>query len=162
MTDKEFLAQLNAFFARAAAATYAGSGPDAEPLRPGFRDLTFEDGDWHYRDSYAGYLRSAGQEVIWHDGEPRWVQSYGGGMEGVFAGDRDLAAETFVFLKQALTSGDKQQEFQPRGPRLLEAGPWCYRASWEGDIRGFAGQEEILRDGTQVFTHDFIGGLLQS
>ena len=100
--------------------------------------------------------------MIWHDGEPRWVQSYGGGMEGVYAEDRDLAAETFVFLKQALTSGDKQRQFQPRGPQRLESGVWCYRASWEGDIRCFAGDEAISRDGEQVFTHDFIGGLLQS
>ena len=75
MTQKDFLARLNAFFAKAAAATYAGSGPEAEPQRPGFRDLIFEEGDWRYRDSYAGYLRSAGQEVIWHAGEPCWLHT---------------------------------------------------------------------------------------
>ena len=48
------LERLEAFVITAKAATYAGNGKKVEPTRPGSIDLSYEDGDLLYRDSYFG------------------------------------------------------------------------------------------------------------
>ncbi len=159
--NEDFLNEINDFFGRAAVATYAGSGPRVAAERGGFQELAFEDGDWSYRDSYTGYIRSRGQEIIRYRGDPVWAQSYGGGMEGRFARDRDLSDRNMAFLKTALSSGDKRTRFQPRGPHELVRGDWRYAAEWAGDIAEFRGTEEIHHRGELVFTHQFIGGLIE-
>ena len=58
---EDFLIEVNDFFGRATAATYAGSGPRVASERSGFQELVFEDGDWSYRDSYTGDIRSRGR-----------------------------------------------------------------------------------------------------
>ncbi len=144
---EDFLIEVNDFFGRATAATYAGSGPRVASERGGFQELVFEEGDWSYRDSYTGDIRSRGQEIIRYRGDPVWAQSYGGGMEGRFARDRDLSGRNMAFLKTALSSGDKRTRFQPRGPRELVHGDWRYAAEWVGDIVEFRGAEEIHHQG---------------
>jgi len=158
---ENFLTKLNDFFGRAAAAAYAGSGPRVTSERDGFQELIFEDGDWSYRDSYTGDIRSRGQEIIRYRGDPVWAQSYGGGMEGHFAQDRELSDRNMEFLKTAFLSGDKRTKFQPRGPHELVHGDWRYTAAWKGDIAEFSSGEEIHYQGELVFTHKFIGGLIE-
>lgn len=160
MTDGQFLADLNDFFGRAALATYAATGARVSAQRPGFEELEYRNGIWAYRDSYAGYLRSRGQEVIWYEGRPVWTQSYGGGMEGRFQDDCAFAGETFAFLKAALASGEKRKVFQPRGPMRLTERDWEYLSYTYGDISEFSGAEEIRHKGAQVFTHQYFGGLI--
>ena len=158
---EDFLTGLNDFFGRAAVAAYAGRGPRVASERGGFQELVFEDGDWSYRDSYSGDIRSRGQEIIRYRGDPAWAQSYGGGIEGRFAQDRDFSDKNMAFLKIALSSGDKRTKFQPRGPHELVHGDWRYDAEWEGDIIEFRGAEEIRHQGELIFTHKFIGGLIE-
>src|SRR4051794_21333353 len=88
------------FLNRAGKATYAGGDSDLpNPERPNFSEMEYSEGDLVYRDSYIGYHRSRGMEVIRHKGEPIWSSSYGGGM---LDGKNDLAHHTFEFLKKAL------------------------------------------------------------
>src|SRR3989344_4745673 len=74
------LEELAKFLVRAKKATYAGEGMEATPERPGFKELEFIEGDWIYRDSYVGFFRAPGQEVVRFRGEPVWTMSYDGGM----------------------------------------------------------------------------------
>ena len=69
---------LEDFIIRAKAATYAGDGAPAVSCRPGSHDLSFEDGDFHYLDSYFGGTDFSGQEVVWQDGRPVWAMGYHG------------------------------------------------------------------------------------
>jgi len=159
---KESLQELNRFLGKASLATYAGGGPEARPQRPGFRELEYKDGNWEYRDSYTGFFRSWGQEVVWHNGQPYWTQLYGGGMVEELINNETFAHQTFDFLKKALSDGEKQEEFQPRGPSSFTDGDWEYSCEWQGDIANFEGHEKILLNGKVVFTHDFMGGLILS
>lgn len=157
--DAETLRQLNGFIGRASKATYASGGGKVESWRKGFDELEYTENDWYYRDSYTGFLRSWGQEVVWLYGKPVWSCLYGGGMsesklEGTFA------EETFRFLQKVLSSGDKETAFQPRGPKLLEDGEWRYECEVGGAIEKFAGRESIRYRGEVVFTHEFFGGLV--
>ena len=75
---------LNKFLERAADATYAGGGErERDPERQGFVELVYEEGDWNYRDSYVGFARSWGTELVRYQGEPVWNTLYGGGLVGV-------------------------------------------------------------------------------
>ncbi len=158
----KLLQELNQFIGKAALATYAGGGGETDPQRKGFRELEFKEGDWEYRDSYAGFFRSWGQEVVWHKNKPFWNQIYGGGVTEKHKSDEKFALETFTFLKKALSAGEKKDEFQPRGPKNFKDGDWEYSCDWSGDISSFKGHEKIQLKGEVVFTHTFIGGLILS
>ena len=152
--------ELNQFIGKASKATYAsGGGKVDEPQRNGFKELEYSEGNWYYRDSYTGFLRSWGQEVVWHDNTPFWTCLYGGGMSDGYM-DNKAAEETFAFLKKVLSSGDKENQFQPRGPKTFNDGEWSYQCDVEGSIEKFQGHESISRNGLIVFTHDFAGGLV--
>lgn len=162
------LEQFNEFLGKAALATYAGGAEKVDPSTtgfvsrfPGFKELEYKEDDFYYRDSYAGFFRSAGEEVIFYKGKPVWVQHYYGGMEPEYLKDEKFARQTFSFLKKALSSGEKSAAFQPRGPKELIDEDWKYSCNLQGDIKDFNGNEKILYKGRIVFTHRFFGGLLK-
>ena len=155
------LSELNSFLGKAMLATYAGGGSRVETTqRPGFVELEHRDGPWSYRDSYAGFIRSVGHEVVWEDQRPIWSMIYGGGMTPGFTDSDEFAEQTFGFLKKAMSTGEKRQKFQPRGPDVLEDGDWKYESEWDGTISDFIGSEKISFKDKIVFTHDFRGGLI--
>jgi len=151
--------ELNAFLGRAMKATYAGGGEEVESQRPKFRELEYEEGDWYYRDSYAGHTQSWGQEVVWCKGKPLWTQLYGGGAAPEYQNDKEFGHKISAFLKKALLTGEKEKVFQPRGQNNFSEKEWEYTVEWVGDIKKFSGHEEILFKGNVVFTHNFFGGL---
>lgn len=145
------------FILRATSATYAGGGSyETVVERPGFLEMVFLDGDWHYRDSYTGFYRSSGSEVVRYQDQIVWVSSYCGGMA---KGTEAMAIETFDFLKKAMLAKPKdKQSF--RGPDSLKVGEWQYRYEQKGDVIQFTGHEEIIHKGQLLFSHDIIGGLV--
>ena len=151
----DFIIQLQDFLSRAMCATYAGEGKPVAPYRSEFIELEFQENDWHYRDSYAGYAQSWGQEVIWYKQKPLWTQIYGGGMKDLKNVTKAFCEETFTFLKQALSQ--KHTHFQPRGPILFQQENWLYKCEWQGDITQFSGHEEIYYQSNLIFIHDFRG-----
>lgn len=151
------LNKLQVFVSKAGAATYAGEGKvEKIPEKPGFKELVYLEGDWNYRDSYIGFTRSCGMEVVRYQGTPVWSTSYGGGM---IKGKESLAKQTFSFLKKAMLAKDKNT-FSARGPLNLKDGDWEYKYSQEGDIEEFNGYEEIYHLGELVFFHRIIGGVI--
>lgn len=156
----ELLKELNRFLGKATLATYAGGGPEVDPEESGFKELEYKEGKWAYKDSYTGFFQSWGREIVWYEGKPFWIQLYGGGMTEKFQTDASFAHKTFDFLKKALSTGEKQEEFQPRGPKKFTNGEWDYVCEWESNISNFKGSEKILFKGEIVFIHDFFGGLI--
>ena len=135
------LEQLNEFLGKAALATYAGGGKTVDPSTPdfvsrlpGFKELEYKEKDFYYRDSYAGFFTSAGQEIVWFKGKPVWTQVYGGRMVPEFQNEEAFAHNTFDFLKKAMSHGEKKESFQPRGEKEFKDGDWEYRCNWTGDI----------------------------
>ena len=150
--------ELRKFVYKAGMATYAGGGKEEEsPERPGFKELVYTEGDWNYRDSYTGFTRSRGMEVVRYQGNPVWSTSYGGGM---IKGKEDSAKQTFSFLKKTMLAKD-QNTFSARGPLNLTDGDWEYKYVQDGDIEEFNGYEEIHYRGEQVFFHRIIGGIIK-
>jgi hypothetical protein len=152
------LEKLDNFLETASAATYAGGGKyEKTPEREGFNELVYVDGDWHYRDSYVGFARSWGTELVRYRGKPVWNALYGGGIVG---DNNELAKSDFAFLIKALSN--KPKEFRSfRGPGELKDGEWLYTYTQEGDVGSFVGYEEIKYKGNLVFWHRVIGGVIK-
>jgi hypothetical protein len=148
--------RLFAFIKEAGAKTYAGMGKREEnPERPGFIELVYAQGDWFYRDSYTGFLRSRGMEVVRFQDKPVWSSQYGGGM---VEDDRSLARSTFDFLKKVLSAEPGFRSF--RGPEVMKLGEWEYRYSQEGSVEEFKGYEEISYQNKKLFYHHIMGGII--
>jgi len=150
--------QLYAFIQKAGRATYAASGVESVKYdNNGFKELNFTENDYAYKDTYTGFFRSRGSEIVSHKNVPIWVASYGGGM---MKEDADLAMQTFSILKKAfLTDEIGFQTF--RGPHLFQQDKWRYTYKQQGDIEEFSGHEEIYFDDKLVFFHHIIGGLVK-
>ena len=152
------LGELAEFLVKAKRETYAGGGAEAPPERPGFKELEFREGDWHYRDSYAGFFRAPGQEIVKYKGTIVWSMMYSGGMREEYLEDTGFARKTFAFLKKALIMVEKERPF--RGPPRLEEGEFLYTDKSEGNIEEFKGTEQIFCEGKEAFRQDYIGGLV--
>ena len=151
------LNKLQEFVQRAGAATYISGGKEEEnPPRPGFKELVYIDGDWNYRDSYIGFTRSRGMEVVRYKGTPVWSTSYGGGM---IKDKENLAKQTFDFLKKAMQAKDPNI-FSARGQSDFREDKYEYKYSQDGNIEEFNGYEEIYYQGELVFFHRIIGGVI--
>ena len=145
--DREWLA----FLLRAKRATYAGKGPEEAPSRPRSHDLSYQEGDLIYRDTYLGGDRFAGEEALWAAGEPVWAMNYAGRVTGgPFSGD---------FLKEALKRGTPEAPY--RGPESYTEGPYTYRCSVSGAPEWFQGRETISRQGRMIYECFFHGGLIR-
>ncbi len=151
------LDKLYLFIQKAGRSTYASSGVESITYdKNGFKELNFTEGDYTYKDSYAGFFKSRGMEIVTYKNQPVWTMSYGGGM---LEENEELALQTFGFLKKAfLTDEPKFQTF--RGPSSLKEGDWEYSYKQDGDIKEFSGYEEISFKGKRVFFHRTIGGLV--
>lgn len=143
------------FIAKALRKTYASLGvEEVSTNSDGFKELHFSEGELVYKDSYTGFFKSRGFEVVRYQNSPIWMCSYGGGM---IKSEKTLAFETFTFLKKVFladTLGFKTF----RGPQIFTDKNWKYSYSQKGDINEFQGYEEIHLSNELVFFHHIIGG----
>lgn len=171
--------ELKKFLVKAKRATYAAGVPGTAGPRAGAQDMSFEEGDFRYLDSYYGGLQFLGQEAVWHNGLPVWGMNYWGetidaalAAVSALSGQADLQSgddsgipefEMSGFLKEALMAVGEEAPF--RGPWELRRrfGPCeaAYRCHWTGDISGFTGEETIAVDGRAIFRLFFHGGVVR-
>lgn len=147
------------FLVKAKKSTYASKdsmGISTE--RPGFHELEYEDKNFYYRDSYAGYFQAPGMEVVrigGKKGKPIWTMAYSGGMVKGFQKDVKFAQTVFGFLKNALQNVPEASPF--RGPKKFKEGGFCYENDIHGDITNFYGEERIFHNGRIVFRQFYCG-----
>lgn len=147
--------ELIAFIDRAGKATYAGGGKEEkQPQNTGFIELIYKEENLSYRDSYTGYMRSWGIEVVRYKNKPVWLASYGGGMT---EGYKTFPDECFEFLKKALNN---RENGLMRGPELLRDGDWKHTYQQRGDVYEFSGYQKIYYKNKLAFFHRIIGGLV--
>ncbi len=158
MTTDLWLEHLAQFLVRAKKHTYAGDGREVPPERPGFKELEYKEGDWEYRDSYAGFYFAPGQEIVRYQCIPRWAMAYSGGMRPEYHKNREFAKQTFAFLKRALLLVDESMPF--RGPTHFQDGDYKYIFEVTGDITDFNGVEHIFCNNHYVFEQSCMGGLI--
>jgi hypothetical protein len=152
------LKELAKFLVKAKRQTYAGEGREVTPERAGFKELEYSEGYYNYRDSYTGFFSAPGQEIIRLNGVPIWSMAYSGGMKPEYFSDTEFATKIFEFLKKVLSRVAEDMPF--RGPEKFKEGDFEYINEVEGDITNFRGHEKIVLKGKEVFSQDYIGGLI--
>jgi len=140
--------ELISFLLRAKRATYAGKGPESPSTHPQSHDLSYEEGELLYIDTYLGGSKFAGEEALWHTGTPIWSMNYVGRVTGEgFSGD---------FLKAALQHVPAERPY--RGPAEYTEGDYTYRCRVTGDFGWFHGSETISLHGKCIYECLFHGG----
>ena len=66
------------FLIRAKQATYAGNGAHVASCRPNSKDLSYQEDDLSYYDTYLGGSHFIGEEAVWSAGNPCWAMNYSG------------------------------------------------------------------------------------
>ena len=150
------LYDLNAFIVKAKRATYVGSGLNAEPSRLGSHDLTLQDGDWSYRDSYFGGTDFLGQEAVWLKGEPVWSMCYYG---CVLRPELINPTQAGATIKSALSAMYAQGRFLGGFDWTGPHGRYVDRS--EGEAAHFRGREAILVQGVEAYALEYFGGLVR-
>jgi hypothetical protein len=149
-------AELLPFLIRAKKATYVGNGDKATPSRPGAHDLTYNEGELTYRDSYFGGTDFIGQEVVWLRGQPIWSMCYYG---YIVRPDLITPTQAGDIIKAALSQPQAQG-------RLLEnlvfaQGVYVYEIASSGDVNHFKGREVIATQGELAYALDYFGGMIK-
>lgn len=149
------IAELESFIVLAKSNTYVSGGQTTVSSRIGSHDLKFEDGQWHYLDSYFGGTDFLGQEIVWHGGEPVWAMNYHGYIKRPDLLDGARAAETIrPALTQMYASGRFLGGHSWSGPHGV------YEDSNDGDVERFKGRERILVGAIEAYVLDYGGGLI--
>jgi hypothetical protein len=150
------LERLEAFVITAKAATYAGNGKKVEPTRPGSIDLSYEDGDLLYRDSYFGTGDFIGEEVVWYRGEPIWAMNYYG---YILVPEELSPEESGKVIKESLTALYSEGRFLSGFKHQTSLG--IYIDTNVGDVSNFHGLEWTERGGQRLYELRYHGGLIR-
>ena len=147
---------LLSFLIRAKKATYVGGGGKAASSRTASHDLTYEEGDLAYRDSYFGGTDFIGQEVVWQNGQPIWSMCYYG---YILRPDLITPSQAGTISKAALSQPQAQG-------RLLEnlrhsQNEFDFEITSHGTVEHFNGRETIQTNGALAYALDYFGGLLK-
>jgi hypothetical protein len=133
------------------------SGRRIEATRKGSFDIIYDEGDFHYHDSFVGFSDFCGQEHVTCKGEPVWSMVYYGYLlkPEKFTGD-----ETVAVLKKAL-SKMYQETHQFLGGFRYEEGVYEYRDMNFGDFKRFNGIEKVYKSGALVYELIYCGGIVK-
>ena len=147
---------LLAFLICAKRATYVGDGAKAPPSRTDSHDLTCQEGEWSYRDSYFGGTDFIGQEVVWHKARPIWSMCYYG---YILRADLITPTQAGTIIKRALSQPQAQGRLLDN--LTFEMDHFKYEITSEGDIAHFKGHETIHIANTLAYALDYFGGLIK-
>lgn len=150
---------LESFIVKAKANGWVGAEPGGKKIassRLGSFDVTFEDRNLFYQDSFVGLTDFCGQEHVCFKGDAVWSQAYYGYLvrPDLFDGSR-----TVEILRMALGSMYREGRFL--GSFSFRHELCEYQDSNQGDFKNFHGKEKILLDGTLVYELRYFGGLVR-
>lgn len=148
---------LKEFIVQAKSATYVGGGnKSGTSTRKGSHDLTYQNGEWHYIDSYFGGTDFIGQEVIWYKGVAVWAMNYYGRIlrpdmiDGTMAGGIIQASLSTLYQEGRFLGGFTQQ-----------VGDFVYVDTNMGECQSFTGVERIYRGDVETYRLDYHGGIIK-
>lgn len=128
-------------------------GKKIPPSKTGSLDVTFEEGDFFYQDSFVGLSDFCGQEHVCFKGEAVWSQAYYGFLvrPDLFDGHR-----TVEVLRAALGALYRQGRFL--GGFEYKHQECTYQDTNSGNFQNFSGEEQISLKGIVVYRLRYFGG----
>jgi len=149
--------KLNEFLVKAKVNTYASSGEGRErTLNDGTKELTYEEGQFKYRDRYFGFNPFIGEEVVFENNKVVWGMNY----YGFITSNKVSAKEVYEFLKKALRKVKSDKSC--RGPPKLKDRNFEYINKVDGNIEKFAGVEKIFYKKKEVYRLYYHGGSVKT
>ncbi len=149
--------RLEQFLVKAKVNAYAGEGEGGAGVLPdGSKELTFEEGEFRYRDRYFGWNPFVGEEVVWEDEQVVWAMNY----HGRVIDEVVPAAQVYAFLQHAMNQVKTDRPF--RGPGSLKEGELEYRDVSHGTVDQFTGVEKIFYQGREIYRLNYHGGGVKS
>ena len=148
--------ELEKFIIRAKANAWVGlesGGKKVPASKRNSLDTVFDQGEFHYHDSFVGLSDFAGQEHICHKNQAVWSMSYYGYL---LQPELVTGSEIGQVLKAALGAMYREGRFLG-GFRYL-AGEFEYVDTNVGPYQRFSGKEEIRRKGALVYELLYFGG----
>lgn len=149
--------KLEEFLVKAKINAYASEGEAGESrLSDGSLELTYQEGEFKYRDRYFGWNPFGGEEVVWQGAQVVWMMNYYG-----FVFDELVpAAEVYSFLQNAMHQVKIDRPF--RGPQTLKKGDFEYFDESHGCLEQFTGIERILYQGREIYHLHYHGGSIKA
>jgi hypothetical protein len=143
------------FLLKARANTYAGSGGKVDSLLRGSDQLEYAEEDWLYRDIYyTGKEIFMGLETVYYQNKPIWAMSYYGNFKGMTEQEIDN------ILKKALLENWQTARTWEKSEWQKEDYKYICEPDFDGSIKEMAGFEKILKQGKQVYTFFYAGGII--
>jgi hypothetical protein len=139
------------FLLRGKQNTYASGAKPGPASRIHSHDLSYQEGDFLYFDTYLGGFHFIGEEAVWQKEIPLWGMNYYGKMLV-----SEIPAGFFEFLKSMLMKVDEKHPF--RGPAVGNEGSFSYHCQWQGNLQGFIGDEMISYKEEIIYRLEFHGG----
>ena len=148
---------LKQFIVKAKINGYANKGEAKEAiLVDGCKELTFEEGQFKYRDRYFGWNPFIGEEIVWQDNTVIWAMNY----YGIVFNEVKPTNQVYIFLQKALKHVKDDRPF--RGPSSFEEADLEYQDENKGTVEQFTGVEKILYRGQEIYRLDYHGGNIKA
>ena len=150
---------LEKFIVKAKLNGWVGISPGGKKInssRLGSFDITFEEGNFCYQDSFVGLSDFCGQEHICFRGDPVWSQCYYG---RILRPDLIDGPKTVEVLKLAL--GKLYQQGRFLGAFEYRHGDYTYADMNDGDWSNFSGIEEIRSNNDVAYRLRYFGGTVR-
>lgn len=141
-------------FLRQANMPHATDNSNVTKEPDGSRSITFEDGDWQMHDNFFGGEPYGGRMVVLYKNKPVWMMVY----YGQVTAPKFKPDELYGFLREALQHPPEDRPY--RGPENYKKSDLEYRNQVNGDADNYAGKEEILQNGEQIYWAVYHGGLI--
>ncbi len=149
--------KLEQFLVKAKVGAYASGGEGGEEtLADGSKELTFQEGEFRYRDRYFGWSPFIGEEIVWYGDQVIWAMNY----YGRVLGEAVPAGQVYAFLQKALSQVQEDRPF--RGPHSLQENDYEYYDESQGDVEQFVGVERILHQGQEIYRLNYHGGRINA
>ena len=148
--------ELTAFIVRAKAATYVGNGAQSPSCRPGSHDLTYQEENFTYLDSYFGGADFIGEEVVYFHGKPVWAENYYG---RILLPERIQADEAGQMIKASLSRMYQEGRFLGGFKNTID--DKTYLDQSDGETAAFNGLEQIWVEGQLAYQLVYHGGVIR-
>lgn len=132
-------------------------GKKIEASRKGSQDITYDDGDFHYHDSFVGFSDFCGQEHVTYKNDPVWSMVYYG---YILEPKKFTEDEAVTVLQKALSKMYEEEKRFLGGFHFVE-GSYEYRDMNFGDYKRFNGIEKIFKNGELVYELIYCGGIVK-
>lgn len=151
--------RIKVFLLKARQNTYAADEGKVKPQIPGTKQLEYREGDFLYRDIYAGEERFQGHEIIYFRSKPVWGMLYEGGI--VHTPDNVTTEVVYSFLRRALI--DQNQTARLFGSSDYEVDDFLYRDVAAKDFPNLVGDEVIVskKSFTIYYSLNYLGGWIK-